>query len=66
MTNLARLTLENCNMVSPQLLHSFFTMDNQLGTVRIWTCPLVTAEAKTELHAFVTGHNLDLYFEWFE
>lgn len=65
MTQLSRLILVECSNVTVQMLEGFISQENELGVLRVWSCPRVQQEEKLHLQKMIRDGNLDLYFEWF-
>lgn len=66
MSKLSRLTLDHCNGMTKEVLEDLLRMENDLTTIRIWSCSQISDQDRQELATYIRSLNLDIYFEWFE
>lgn len=66
MTRLSRIMLDECPAVSKEAILELLRMENDLTTIRIWSCELIKLEDKRRLQNFMVENNLYVYLEWFE
>ncbi len=66
MRHLSRLTLDSCNGICGNALWELMHMDNELTTIRVWSCPKVNESDKRNLQNYAAQNNLYVYVEWFQ
>lgn len=66
MPHLSRLTLDQCTEICGMAILEFLQMENELSTIRLWSCSKVTEEWRGRLRDTIATNNYDVYLEWFE
>lgn len=65
MHRLNRLILVECNNIEVGVIEELLLTDNDLETIRVWSCPKVQLEEKQRLQELIRKDNLKVYLEWF-
>ncbi|XP_035705612.1 uncharacterized protein LOC118434945 isoform X2 [Folsomia candida] len=66
MQRVSRILLDSCSGICGNALNDLFRMENDLTTIRIWSCPKVDQVVRRGLMNYIKENNLYVYLEWFE
>jgi len=65
MKNITRFTVQECDSLEVDVFEALFAMENDLTTLRIWTCEKITETCRPILQKLAKENNMDVYVELF-
>ncbi|CAL4074807.1 unnamed protein product [Meganyctiphanes norvegica] len=65
MKKLSRFTVDGCPNISAAILSNIFDMENDITTIRVWNCFLITKQDEQKIQKRIKAENCDCYLEWY-
>ncbi|XP_075219128.1 uncharacterized protein LOC142323417 isoform X3 [Lycorma delicatula] len=66
MKSLSHLTLDHCFQISSTTLNAILDAENNLSVLRVWSCPNVGKENRSQIALRIDQENMDIYFDWYQ